>query len=138
PRQVPRSPTLNSAANGIRSIASASGRGLASCAIRPVMVIMSWLGTKTLSQMTVLLPVPRIPATCQVSLIDTSDIGMNAQPWLIIWSFSSRIRTPPMNQSECRLPLANPQLPDTRYPSPEALADPVNPLTPQTMGSSFD
>ncbi len=71
-------------------------------------------GTNTSSATTVLLAVPHIPATCQVSSIDRSLNGIIAVPNPVTSPASSSTSTPPMNEVAWNEPEAKPQLPVTR------------------------
>ncbi len=64
----------------------------------------------------VLLPVPFMPVTNQLSSIVASAIGMKARPWSISAPVSSTTGTPTIAQSACRQPLAQGHLPLTTRP----------------------
>lgn len=72
-----------------------------------------WVGTNTFSATAVLLAVPCIPATNQVSLIVTCSTGTVAIPGATGLSAGSRTMTPPPAQLPWKLPDDHCQVPFT-------------------------
>ena len=71
-------------------------------------------GTRMSRATRVFEPVPRMPATNQVSSIDRSVIGTSARPWSTISPCSSGTGNPTTAHCACRQPDAQPQEPVTR------------------------
>ena len=93
-----------------------------------------WVGTKTSSATRVLLAVPCMPATCQVSLIVTWSIGMVAMPGAMTSPAASSTNTPPPAQFPWKPPDAKPHEPLTTKPPSTGAAVPVGASTPNTRG----
>ena len=86
------------------AVVAADRRGTDTIAVR---------GDEHASATRVLLPVPFIPATYQVSLTLSSVIGIRASPWSTCSPLSSTTGMPSTAHCECKQPEAKPQLPVT-------------------------
>src|SRR5438270_6463228 len=98
---------------------------------------MRWLGTYTSLATMVFDPVPRMPATCQVSSIDHSVRGISARPSSIGLPSLSTTGTPSTAQSACEQPLANAHLPVTSSPPLTAFVLDHGGSTPHTRASGL-